>query len=152
MLIICIRTILYQYVLVFQLGRPLSKDQFRCGKSSTSLDNDHVKKISAVICETCRLNTCKSFHEGRNLSNLCHIMSLLFYFWWGRASGGLFLFFFFFFLFFFLFLFFFFFSNVCCIWWRKKTITELSSSAKSSFIILFSRGVLGITVLGALIM
>jgi hypothetical protein len=62
----------YEWYQHFKLGRASTKDNLKTGRPSTSMDDDYVEKVYAMIRENRHLTVRKVFEEVGITKSLCH--------------------------------------------------------------------------------
>ena len=58
----------------FKSVRTSIEDDPKSGRPSTSMDDDHVEEVSAVICQNRRLTVCEVAEEVGNCKSSCHLI------------------------------------------------------------------------------
>jgi len=58
----------------FKWGRTSIEDDPKSGQPSTSMDNDHIEKVLAVICQNCRVAVREVAEEVGICKSLCHLI------------------------------------------------------------------------------
>jgi hypothetical protein len=62
----------YEWYQRFKSGRMSSEDDPKTGRPSMSMDDDHIEKVHAVICESRRLTVCEVSEEVGIIKSSCH--------------------------------------------------------------------------------
>jgi len=63
----------HEWYQCFKLGRKSIEDDPKCGRLSTSMDDDHVEKVLAVIRQNSRLTLHEVAEEGGICKRSCHL-------------------------------------------------------------------------------
>ena len=64
----------HEWYQCFKSGRTSIKDDPKSGRPSTSMDDDHVEKVLAAICQNHRLTVCEVAKEVGICKSLCHLI------------------------------------------------------------------------------
>ena len=66
------RTQCHEWYQCFKLGRTSVEDDPKSGQPSTSMDDDHVEKVFALIRQNCCLTVCEVAEEVGICKSSCH--------------------------------------------------------------------------------
>jgi len=58
----------------FKSGRMSIENDSKSGWPSTSMDDDHIEKVLAMICQNCRLTVCEVAEEVGICKSSCHLI------------------------------------------------------------------------------